>query len=302
MARGSSSSGYGTASEPNNGGARRHILQRREFLNTAVAAGLGACLGNLASAQAGRSHAGRVHGARPNIVLILADDLGFSDLGCYGSEIHTPHLDTLASEGLRFTRFYNAARCAPSRASLLTGLYPNQAMSRGLRPEVVTLAEVLRSAGYQTALAGKWDSSASMTSRENWPCSRGFDKFFGTLAGAGSYFDPPFLMRDNQPVQIEEERFYYTDAISSNAVRFIHDFAARPTPFFLYVTYTAPHWPLHALSEDVEKYADRYRVGWDALRRERHGRMIELRIVDRKWPLTPRDRRVPRWEEAPDPA
>ncbi len=185
--------------------------------------------------------------ARPDLVVIMADDLGFSDLGGYGGEIRTPHLDGLADGGLRFTQFYNAARCCPTRASLLTGLYPHQAgvgamVSPGKQPgregrlteRCVTIAEVLGAAGYQTAMSGKWHvthfdyTAEPLLHRESWPLQRGFERFFGTLAGGGSYFSPVSLMRDNVFIEPGED-FYYTDAISDAAVRFVEE-AAAPKP------------------------------------------------------------------------
>src|SRR5579864_2157057 len=169
---------------------------------------------------------------RPNIILILADDMGFSDLGCYGSEIDTPNLNGLAHRGVRFTQFYNNARCCPSRASILTGLYPHQAgvgLMTGrdwgtygyhdeLNKECVTIGEVLRGAGYSTLMTGKWhvanDSPKGWDDKHDWPLQRGFDHHFGTIAGAGSYFDPYYLVRDNEHIEGDRKNFYYTDALA----------------------------------------------------------------------------------------
>jgi arylsulfatase A-like enzyme len=274
-------------------------MNRRDFL-----AALG---GGLAAPLAGAAR-------RPNIVIMLADDMGFSDLGCYGSEIATPNLDRLAKGGLRFTQFYNTARCCPTRASLLTGLYPHQAGVghmvedynvpgyRGdLNKQCVTIAEAMRPAGYHTLMSGKWHvTPAQPQSKHNWPLQRGFEKYFGIIHGAASYYNPVTLTRDNEPVQADKRDFYFTDAIANNAVDYIKEYAARPEPFFLYTAFTSPHWPLHALPEDIEKYKDRYKGGWDKLRAERHRRMIEMGVVSGKSPLTPRDSRVPAWEDAPD--
>lgn len=251
----------------------------------------------------------------PNIVLMMADDLGFSDLGCYGSEIRTPNLDRLAREGLRFTQFYNTARCCPTRAALLTGVYPHQAgvghmMAdwgrpgyRGdLSPHCVTIAEVLQAAGYQTLMCGKWHVTRHMDPngpKHNWPLQRGFMEFFGTIEGGGSYFHPVTLTLGNQPAAVGEG-FYYTDAITEHAVEFIRGAAKNPRPFFLYVAYTAPHWPLHARAEDIAHYQGRYALGWDELRQRRYRRMIELGIVRESWALTPRDPAAPAWDKAPD--
>ncbi|MBX6312151.1 MAG: arylsulfatase [Isosphaeraceae bacterium] len=264
---------------------------------------------------AGALAAGSALGAeaprRPNIVVILADDMGFSDLGCYGSEIATPNIDALARNGLRFTQFYNTARCCPTRASLLTGLYPHQAgvghmvQDRGrpayrgdLSPRCVTIAEALRPAGYHTLMVGKWHVTPVSSSKHNWPLQRGFERYYGIIHGAASYFDPVTLIRDNEPIKADSADYYFTDALAENAVRLLDEYAAKPEPFFFYVAFTAPHWPLHARPEDIAKYEDRYKKGWDALRAERHKRMIELGIVDAKWPLTPRDPVAPAWENA----
>ncbi len=270
----------------------------------------------------------RPHGSRsrPDIVLIMADDMGYSDIGCYGGEIRTPNLDSLASRGVRFTQFYNTARCCPTRASLLTGLYPHQAgvghmmgdqklpgYQGDINRECVTIAEALRAAGYATYISGKWHvtrqlgfwtGNKSLASQHNWPLQRGFDRFFGTIHGGGSYFDPVSLSRDNTPIDTPEGSFYYTDAVSDNAVRFIEDHAEEKSdrPFFCYVAYTSPHWPLHALAEDIERYTGRFDAGWDTLRKERLERMRTMGLIDPRWKLTERDSRVAPWEEVEDKA
>src|SRR5688572_5340293 len=210
----------------------------------------------------------------PNIVIILSDDMGFSDIGCYGGELRTPNLDALAARGIRFTQFYNTARCCPTRAALLTGLYPHQAgvghmmNDRGhdgyrgdLRRDRLTIAEALKPAGYRSYAVGKWHVTRHIQPegpKHNWPLQRGFDRYYGTIHGGGSYFDPSTLTRDNTPIspfadaEYRPKTFYYTDAISDHAVRFIaeHQKEHRSRPFFLYVAYTAAHWPMHALPED----------------------------------------------------
>ncbi len=211
----------------------------------------------------------------PNIVLILADDMGFSDIGCYGSEIETPNLDRLAAEGLRCTQMYNCARCCPTRASMLTGLYPHQAgvghmvQDRGvgqayqgfLREDCVTLGEALGAGGYRTWYVGKWHVAPGLplvgepvatpgTVRNPSPLSRGFEEFYGTLAGAGSYYHPHALMDQHRPAEASAEEFYYTDAIGERAARMIDGHRDEEAPFFLHVCFTAPHWPLHALPAD----------------------------------------------------
>ncbi len=266
--------------------------------------------------------------ARPNIVLILADDLGFSDLGCYGSEIATPNLDKLAAGGLRFTQFYTTPRCCPTRAALLTGLYPQQAglgdmmEDRGLpgyRGELndrcITMAEELGLTGYHTLMAGKWhvchmhfDGKQQLNfesrtpfweSKANWPLQRGFEEYYGAIHGVTSYYDPFSLVRDNTPIDAEGTNFYYTDAISDAAVSDIERYAGGDKPFFLYVAYSAPHWPLQAPAENIAKYRQKYLAGWDVLRTNRYQRQLELGIIDKSWPMSPRDERVPAWEKAP---
>lgn len=258
---------------------------------------------------------------RPNIILILADDMGFSDIAPYGGEIQTPNLDRLAAGGLRFTQFYNTARCCPTRASLMTGLYPHQAgvghmteddglpgYQGDLSEHSVTIAQALGEAGYKNYMSGKWHVTRQMgfwtgdstqTSKHNWPMQRGFDKFYGTILGAGSFYDPVTLTEGNTPIEPETEDYYYTDAISDHAAQYIHEHVdeGADQPFFMYVAYTAPHWPLHARPEDIARYEGRYDEGWDALREERRARMTKMGILEADWPLTPRDPRVPAWED-----
>jgi arylsulfatase len=251
---------------------------------------------------------------RPDIVLILADDLGFSDLGCYGGEINTPHLDRLAGRGIRFTQFYNAARCCPTRASLLTGLYPHQAGvghmtydagAPGYRGDLsrnsVTIAEVVGSAGYQTMMAGKWHVSFNRGpdgDMSNWPLARGFDRFFGTLPGHGSFWDPAGLMEGNRRISADGD-FYYTEAITASAVECIENAGKTGKPFFLYVAYTAPHYPLHARDEYIRKYDTVYDPGWDVLRRTRYRRLSKLGIIDARWEHPTRDEASIPWAAEP---
>ena len=252
---------------------------------------------------------------KPNIIYIMSDDMGFSDIGCYGSEIDTPNLNSLADHGVRFTQFYNTARCCPTRASLLTGLYPHQAgighmmNDRGydgyrgdLNRNCVTIAEVLRTAGYRTYISGKWHVTKKVnpgtpTDKHNWPLQRGFDRFYGTIHGAGSFYDPNSLTRDNTLIspykdpEYQPKQYYYTDAISDHAVRFIreHDDAHGDRPFFMYVAYTAAHWPMHALEKDMAKYRGKYDAGYQAVRDARYRRMIDLGLIDEQntvnWPI-----------------
>ncbi|MBW2060877.1 MAG: arylsulfatase [Deltaproteobacteria bacterium] len=261
---------------------------------------------------------------QPNIVVILADDMGFSDIGCYGSEISTPHLDRLAENGVRFTQMYNCARCCPSRASLLTGLYPHQAgighMTRSLgsppyqgflNDNCVTIAEALKLGGYQTLMSGKWHVGGEYdpqkpedlppgADKAPIPINRGFDRFYGTITGAVSYFKPRALMLNDKAIEPEGENYYFTDAITERAVEMIETGGKKPEPFFLYVSYTAPHWPLHAFPEDIARYEGRYRRGWDRMRTDRHERLIELGILSSKWEISPRTQGLPSFSKAPN--
>lgn len=258
--------------------------------------------------------------SRPNILIILGDDIGFSDIGCYGGEIATPNLDSLAAGGLRFTQFYNTARCCPTRASLLTGLHPHQAGvghmmgDRGhdgyrgtLNRRCVTLAEVLKPAGYRCYAVGKWHVTPGQTAKalantQNWPLQRGFDRFYGTIHGAGSYYDPSSLVRDNTLITVANDPeypaagFYYTDAIADHAVRFIREHARQPGsgPFFLYTAFTAAHWPLHARESDIAKYKGRYDQGYEPIRAARRARLEALGLLDSRWTSPPP---AEKWED-----
>jgi arylsulfatase len=273
----------------------RLAWNRRQFLH------LGGALAPLAALNCSR-HGENPRRKRPNIVVIMSDDMGYSDLGCYGGEIETPNLDRLASQGIRFTRYYTNNMCVPTRASLMSGCYTTKALGPGnsISPEVVTAAEALGDGGYSTYMSGKWHL-ASVDDRENQPCQRGFDRFFGTMIGAGSFWAPATLMLDNEPAEesYRDPSFYYTDAISDYALEFMQDGLAKDNPFFLYVAYTAAHWPLHAFEEDIAQYFGRYAAGWDALRVQRHERMKDLGTVDPRWPLSPRNPEVPAWTDEP---
>jgi len=253
---------------------------------------------------------------KPNVVLILNDDMGYSDLGCYGGEVQTPNLDRLAAHGLRFSQFYNTARCSPSRASLLTGLHPHQTgvgiltydsgpegYAGNLNHRCVTIPQVLKANGYRTYMSGKWHVASSLTTpTDTWPMQRGFDEFYGTIIGAGSFYDPNTLTRGNENIEHEARKpgFFYTDAISDQAVAFIeqHQREHAGTPFFEYVAYTAPHWPLHAHDEDIAKYKGRFDEGWDTLREARLEKLVRSGVLDRQWQLSPRDPTQPPWSEA----
>lgn len=256
---------------------------------------------------------------RPNIVIIMADDMGYSDVGCYGGEVNTPNIDKLAKNGIRFTQFYNTSRCCPTRASLLTGLYPHQAGMGGmvaakndpkkppayqgyLNDKCVTIAEVLKVAGYTTLMSGKWHVGEF---RPHWPTNRGFDKYFGLISGGANYYDitktkAKGVVRkmaiNDMPYKPPKEGFYMTDAFTDRAVKFINENTSPKKPFFLYVAYTAPHWPLHALPEDIAKYKGKYLKGWDELRKERYQRMVKMGLVDKGWKLSSRDEGAPAWE------
>lgn len=262
----------------------------------------------------------------PNIVIILADDMGYSDIGSFGGEIRTPYLDLLARQGLRFTQFYNAARCCPTRASLLTGVYPHAAGMGAMvsnihsTPEqgpyqgyldenVETIAEYLKTADYSTYMSGKWHVGEKP---EHWPLKRGFDRYFGLISGASSYYeiitDQPRVRQmalDDERWEPPAEGFYMTDAISDHAVNFIREHVRENTrrkPFFLYVPYTAPHWPLHAHETDIARYEGVYDVGWDSIRVARYNRMVADGLIDSQWKLPARPASIPAWEEVTDKA
>lgn len=276
-------------------------LSRRTFLGAATAAVAAASLP--AKAQNAPK--------RPNIVIIMADDMGYSDIGCYGGEVQTPNLDRLAAKGMRFTQFYNNAKCSPTRASLLTGLYSQQTgcfNGPNRLANCATIAEVLRPAGYRTYMAGKWH-------QDQLPTERGFDRYYGMCDGCSNFFNPG-VQREGEPKPAEKswprkfskdgevmepytpasKTWYSTDAFTDAAIDYlaVHD---ASEPFLLYLAYTAPHYPLHAFPEDIAKYRGKYLKGWDAIRKERHARMIEMGIVDAAWPLSPRDERIPAWED-----
>ena len=265
---------------------------------------------SLACASAAAANA-----SRPNIVVILVDDMGFSDIGCYGSEIPTPNLDKLAEGGLRFTQFYNTGRCCPTRASLLTGLYPHQAgvghmtedsMMPGYRGRLndrcVTIAEVLRTAGYFTAISGKWH-----VGQEHGvvPWERGFERSLNAVAGGFYYPDDPradlylngaHVGRRGGGVPAD---WYSTDLWTDFGIKFIDEALAARKPFFLYLAHNAPHFPLQAPQEEIARWRGKYRIGWDKLREQRHTKQIELGVVDKAWSLSPRPPEVAAWESLP---
>ena len=279
---------------------------------------------------------GQQKDTRPNIVVILADDMGFSDPGCFGGEIATPNIDRLAKEGVRFTDFYNISRCCPSRASLLTGLYNQQAgignmtmdehapgYKGYLTENTVTIAEVLKEAGYNTAMAGKWhvsntfsrptakeqfawlnhqsDYQGPFSPIEQYPVNRGFDKFYGTIWGVVDYFDPFSLVNGVTPVKSVPKNYYHTDAINDTAAAYIRQMSKEAKPFFLYVAENAAHWPLMAKPEDIEKYKNTYKVGWGKIREARYKKMVNMGMIDpSKAPLSPRWHDGLSWKDNPD--
>lgn len=260
---------------------------------------------------------------RPNIVLILADDMGYSDIGCYGSEIPTPNIDALAADGLRFTQFYNTARCCPTRASLMTGLFPHQtgighmtnpptkpdrykdwvqeSYQGFLNRKCVTMAEVLKDAGYHTYMTGKWHLGYHEKNR--WPLQRGFEKYYGCIPGACSYFwphgDRGITFMNKQLPPPDSSNYYTTDAFTDYAIRFVNE-QNDENPFFLYLAYNAPHWPLHAKEKDIEKFVGKYMIGWDEVRKNRLKKQIKLGLLNSTTSLSERDYRVRDWEEVSD--
>ncbi|MDO8543037.1 MAG: arylsulfatase [Opitutaceae bacterium] len=245
-------------------------------------------------------------GARPNIVLIMADDMGFSDIGCYGSEIRTPNIDRLAREGMMFTQFYNNAKCTTTRASLLSGMYPRN-NGNSIPRDIPTIAETMRANGYQTGMSGKWHLGSKPPQR---PFDRGFDEYYGLMDGAVNFWnpaqpDPEFkggkvrtFGHNDKLVKEFPAGFYTTDAFAEHAVATIKRFAREPKPFFIHLAFNAPHYPLHAFPEDIAKYRGKYRKGWDAMRQERHARQISMGLLDPKWKLPPADVRSYDWANA----
>ena len=263
--------------------------------------------------------------ARPNIIYIMADDLGYSDIGCYGGEVKTPNLDKLAAGGMKLRTFYNNARCCPTRASLLTGRYPhavgvghmvtlaNAKYEPGpyqgfLDPSKATIAESLQKAGYATYMSGKWHVGER---REHWPRKRGFDRYFGLISGASSFYeitpaekDKRFYALDDDIYSIPQEGYYATDAFTDQAIGFLKEHAThrKKDPFFLYLAYTAPHFPLHALEPDIAKYEKLYAAGWDSIRNLRYQGMKKAGYIDARYQLTARTKGIPDWKDQADKA
>lgn len=267
--------------------------------------------------QPGQTETGRTE--RPNVVLVLVDDMGFSDLGIMGSEIRTPNIDALAHNGVLLSAMYNCARCCPTRASLLTGLYPHKAgighmgtnlgtpaYQGFLRNDAATIAELMRLGGYRTLMSGKWHVGGDYTARlvDSWrvgdvehptPRQRGFDRFYGFVDGVMNFFSPHYMMRDDSRVEVSPSDFYLTDAITDNAIQMIDESVSLDQPFFLYLAHHAPHWPLQAPEEDIARYDGVYSGGWDATRTARHEEMQARGVLQHKWNISPRDEAAPGW-------
>ena len=237
---------------------------------------------------------------RPNIVLILADDMGFSDIGCYGGEINTPNLDRLAEDGMQFTCFYNTSKSAATRASLRTRLYHQQSDLLRDTTNNVTLAEVLKKAGYSTMMCGKWHLG-HWREEKGIPVDRGFDSYFGFLGGAINFFTGEdfgtgenYMRLGRKPYDVPED-FYSTDAFTDYAIQFLNN-REKDKPFFLYLAHNAPHFPLQVPQEEIEKYKGKYSMGWDQLRKRRYERMKKLGLIKPEWELSERDPIVPPWK------
>jgi arylsulfatase A-like enzyme len=313
--------------DKNTGTRKRNGLKNGRWNRPAgMLAFLGLSVAGLASlCGADLRDAGKAAQPRPNIVIIMLDDMGYSDLGSYGGEVKTPHMDRLGMEGLRFTQFYNSSRCTPTRASLLTGLWPHQVnaerINLSLSKNGATIAEILRQAGYQTAMVGKWHLSGygprggkrkgGQDIHQNWithqvfhdepfadlesyPVNRGFERHYGTIWGVNSFFDPFSLVEGVEPIREVPQGYYYTDAITEKAVEYIAEMSREDAPFFLYVAHFAPHWPLHALPEDIARYQGVYDGGWERIRQDRYARQVEMGLLD------PATHPLPPLTEAPD--
>jgi arylsulfatase len=259
-------------------------LNRRDFLRTSAALAATAVLPKWAPADADKPN-------RPNIIVIMVDDMGFSDIGCYGGEIATPNIDRLANRGMRFTQCYNNAKCEPSRASLFTANYPGW-YARG---ETILWGPAMKAAGYRTYRVGKVHETGGH-----------FDRAW-TMGACGSYWDlrrdakdePKAPLLDGKPIEDSAKKypdFYTTDFFTDRAIEFLEQDKCRPEPFFLYVAYNAPHYPLHARPDDIARYRGKYMIGWDKLREQRYKRQLELGVIDKSVPLSPRDDGIPAWE------
>ncbi|HUU90314.1 MAG TPA: arylsulfatase [Phycisphaerae bacterium] len=276
---------------------------------------LGWCAAALAAGPRRLAAAGERRPGRPNIIVILVDDMGFSDIGCYGGEIATPHLDHLAARGIRFTQFYNTGRCCPTRASLLTGLYSHQAgvghmtadsglpgFVGHLNEQCVTLGEVMQTAGYFTIMTGKWHVGAKDPAW--WPSRRGFDRTYACPEGGGFYVQVKkgrSIVRNGKVIHDADhplpEGWYSTDAWTDEAIGYIDEAVKAAKPFFVYLAHNAPHFPLQAPPADIERYRRRYLAGWDQLRRSRYGDQVTSGLIEKRWALSPRDDGITPWDD-----
>ena len=276
---------------------------------------LGWCAAALAAGPRRLAAAGERSPGRPNIIVILVDDMGFSDIGCYGGEIATPHLDHLAARGIRFTQFYNTGRCCPTRASLLTGLYSHQAgvghmtadsglpgFVGHLNEQCVTLGEVMQTAGYFTIMTGKWHVGAKDPAW--WPSRRGFDRTYACPEGGGFYVQVKkgrSIVRNGKVIHDADhplpEGWYSTDAWTDEAIGYIDEAVKAAKPFFVYLAHNAPHFPLQAPPADIERYRRRYLAGWDQLRRSRYGDQVTSGLIEKRWALSPRDDGITPWDD-----
>lgn len=270
----------------------------------------------LAACSTGAQKQKKADAPRPNVIVILTDDMGYSDIGCYGGEVETPVINSLAENGLRWSQFYNNARSCPSRAVLMTGLYPHQAgmgwmaaaatdgsleYAGKLNQNCVTLAEVMDGADYETYMCGKWhlctDRECQGECTEAWPMARGFQHFYGIPEGASHYFNARMVNGETRLEKTtDEDNFYITEALTDTAAAYIgrHDYSEKP--LFMYMAFNAPHWPLHALQEDIDKNIEKYRAGWDVLREQRFARQKEMGLFGPDVELSPRDANVPAWD------
>lgn len=248
-------------------------------------------------------------GSRPNIILIMVDDMGWSDIGCYGGEVITPHLNRLAAQGMRFTQFYNNAKCTTTRASIVTGLWPRR-QGDLLKTNMVTLGEVLGEAGYQTSLSGKWHLGHDATTH---PYHRGFQEFYGLLDGCCNFFNPAqpdpkykggktrVFGHNDERINSFPDGYYTTDAFTTHAIQSIERAVKGDPdkPFFAHITYTAPHYPLHAKPQDIRKYKGKFMMGWDVMREQRRSRQLSMGLIDDEtYPRANTDSRAYAWETA----
>jgi arylsulfatase len=308
-------------------------LDRRDFLRWATRLGISTAAATVTGcslAGAPATGSGARTASRPNVILVLVDDMGFGDLGIMGSEIRTPHIDSIATQGVLLSSMYNGARCCPTRAALLTGMYAHRAgighmgadlgtpnYQGYLKDDAATVAELLRSAGYRTLMAGKWHVGRDYYSStridparvDEWPIGapghptpvqRGFERFFGIVDGVTHYFSPWCIVDGGRCVEVSPTDFYFTDAITDRAIGMIEQSVAGEQPFFLYLAHAAPHWPLHAHDEDIARYDGVYARGWDTLRTARHEEMQSRGVLRHRWEISARDPDAPAWSDVAD--